>query len=81
MCTSFEGVESNDRSPTMVSGRLFHMRTVEWTKLLSSELVLASGTVSACSGIDVLDRVTRFLFSEGGSILYRSVGQCLVYIL
>ena len=71
MCTSFEGVESSDRctcrSPTTASGRLFHMRTVEWTKLLSNELVLASGTVSAWSGIDVLDRVTSFLFSGGGS--------------
>ena len=70
-----------DRLPTMASGRLFHMRTVEWTKLLSSELVLASGTASAWSGVDVLDPVTRFLFSGGGSSLYRSVGQCLVYIL
>ena len=83
MCASFKGVESSDRcrSPTTASGRLFHMRTVEWTKLLSNELVLASGTVSAWSGIDVLDRVTRFLFSGGGSSLYRSIGQCLVYIL
>ena len=57
------------------------MQKVEWTKLLSSELVLASGTVSAWSGIDVLDRVTHFLFSGGGSNLYRSVRQCLVYVL
>ena len=57
------------------------MRTVEWTKLLSNKLVLATGTVSAWSGIDVLDRDTRFLFSGGGKSLYRSIGQCLVYIL
>ena len=53
MCTSFEGVQVSpvtdraDMSRTIASGRLFHMRTVEWTKLLSSEVVLASGTASA----------------------------------
>ena len=68
-------------SPTIFSGRPFHILTATCEKLLPVDWVLDFGSSRAWLGIDRLERVILLIWNGGGSNLLRSAGQWLVYIL